>query len=400
MARFCKGNRFLIKAEAGKARYSYMGDLSGPSSFEMAYSLETRDVTKIQKGLKSVETINSYFDYLSNLIDEYSVPTELVHWDSELDNRTSDPLGFIGGFVGYFGYEMKTETMPQGNFKVNSASEIPDAAFLFADRVVIFDHWHQRIFLAVFIEDENLLEIQKQWLVDCRLHVMQCKDLTIIQPSPTISKKLGSDEIKQIQLDLLSKMTKTHSRDEYIEMICECLSKIRQGESYELCLTTQLSTKYDGSPIDMYNRLRVRNPAPYGAYLQFNDVTICSSSPERFMQIQDGWMTMKPIKGTLERATPENFSGTDAEIARVNQERITQLQTSEKDFAENLMIVDLTRNDMNLIAVPGSVCVPSLMKVETFATVHQLVSTVKAQLKPELNAIDAIFHTFPPGISP
>jgi para-aminobenzoate synthetase len=149
----------------------------------------------------------------------------------------------------------------------------------------------------------------------------------------------------------------------------------------------------------MYKHLRKRNPAPYAAYLSFdNNLVLTSSSPERFLRIvENGLITMKPIKGTLQRATAANFHGSQEDIDEENQRRMKELAIGEKNRSENLMIVDLIRNDLNQISLPNSVHVPHLMVVESYATVHQLVSTVASTIRPELTAVDAVMRSFPPG---
>lgn len=152
---------------------------------------------------------------------------------------------------------------------------------------------------------------------------------------------------------------------------------LRAGESYELCLTTSLHRRAP-APVDawaLYRTLRAINPAPYAAWLRgtLGDPTVACSSPERFLKAdREGVLEAKPIKGTAARA----------DDSREDAARAAALRASEKDRAENLMIVDLLRNDLGRVCVPGSVHVPSLMRVESFATVHQLVSTVRGRRRP------------------
>ncbi|EKX48136.1 hypothetical protein GUITHDRAFT_86169 [Guillardia theta CCMP2712] len=179
------------------------------------------------------------------------------------------------------------------------------------------------------------------------------------------------------------------SQVEYMKKIDACHEYIRAGESYELCLTTRLRSRSKINPYKFYGRQRRLNPAPYSAFLRLSEhLSVCSSSPERFLRIsRDGWVESKPIKGTRRRGLcPEE----DVEIAR-------ELQLCEKDRAENLMIVDLVRNDLGRICQTGSVHCPKLMSIESFTTVHQLVSTIRGQLLPQLDAFDCVRATFPMG---
>jgi para-aminobenzoate synthetase len=178
------------------------------------------------------------------------------------------------------------------------------------------------------------------------------------------------------------------SRAEYLERIRQCLACLREGEAYELCLTTQLDLETSVPGLRYYETLRQLNPAPHSAYLRFNELEIACSSPESFLRIaRDGRIESRPIKGTVPRGrTPE-------EDDRLRHE----LASNPRYRAENLMITDLVRHDLGRVAQPGSVRVPQLMQVETYATVHQLVSTITAQLRRGLTAVDCLRAAFPGG---
>ena len=170
-------------------------------------------------------------------------------------------------------------------------------------------------------------------------------------------------------------------RHEYLEKVGECLELIRAGESYEICLTNQLRGLCASDPLDCYEALRSANPAPFAAYLKFPDLQIASTSPELFLHVTaEGLVTSRPIKGTAARSSDPR-----------------ELAADPKTRAENLMIVDLVRNDLGRVCRPGTVQVPSLMAIESYATVHQMVSTIKGRLRPGLAALDAVRAAFPPG---
>jgi para-aminobenzoate synthetase len=161
------------------------------------------------------------------------------------------------------------------------------------------------------------------------------------------------------------------------------------GESYEVCLTDAATVALKGADaLSIYLRQREAMPAPYGAFIRAGDFALLSSSPERFLRVTaDGIVESKPIKGTRRRgADPAEDDELRQELAR-----------SAKDRAENMMVVDLVRNDLGRVCEVGSVTVPSLMAVESFSHVHQLVSTVRGRLAPDHDAIDAVAACFPAG---
>jgi para-aminobenzoate synthetase len=179
-----------------------------------------------------------------------------------------------------------------------------------------------------------------------------------------------------------------HDRRAYLDRIADCLEEIRNGESYEVCLTNAVTAPMAIDPRRTFSHLRQRSPVPYGALLEFPDVAILSASPERYLTVgRDRVVESKPIKGTRPRgATPAEDEALHDDLA-----------TNRKDRAENLMIVDLIRNDLNRVCEIGTVHVPKLFDVETYAPVHQLVSTIRGKLRPEASAVDCVRATFPGG---
>ena len=177
-------------------------------------------------------------------------------------------------------------------------------------------------------------------------------------------------------------------RDAYLANIAACKHEIFEGETYEVCLTTELHSDGAIDPLAAYRALRARNPAPHAALLRLGDVSVLSSSPERFLRVdRERTVESKPIKGTAPRAAHP------AEDAY----RAAALRADDKSRAENLMIADLVRNDLGRVCALGSVEVPALMAVETYATVHQLVTTVRGRLRDDASAIDCIRAAFPGG---
>ena len=176
--------------------------------------------------------------------------------------------------------------------------------------------------------------------------------------------------------------------EEYAGWFDRVQQQLRLGNSYEVNLTYRQRVASVTDPVEAYLRLRDINPAPYAGFLQHHGVTVLSSSPERFATIdRHRWVETKPIKGTTQRgATPEDDDA--------NRER---LRTDPRYRAENLMIVDLLRNDLSMVCEPGTVTVPALMGVESYPSVHQLVSTIRGHLRPGVGTIDALRALFPAG---
>jgi para-aminobenzoate synthetase len=176
--------------------------------------------------------------------------------------------------------------------------------------------------------------------------------------------------------------------DEYTGWFDRVQQQLRLGNTYEVNLTYRESVASPADPVETYLRLRQVNPAPYAAYLQHDGVSVLSSSPERFATIdRHRWVETKPIKGT----TPRGATREEDEKHR------EALRTDPRYRAENLMIVDLLRNDLSMVCEPGTVTVPVLMDVESYANVHQLVSTVRGHLRDGIGTVEALRTLFPAG---
>jgi para-aminobenzoate synthetase len=348
-------------AGAGQGRYSYMGDANGPHAKVLRYDCHAKHL-QIQQASKSEARPISLFDYLKEESHRLLV-----------DSPPSYPCPFKGGYVGYFGYEMKAEC---GGTMVHQSLH-DDGAFLFADRFLAFDEIEANGWMVCLHERESQAEVEA-WFEKT---IASLAEPTTAVPSvhPT-----GEDAQKWMTAPFLPR----HPQSTYISLIERALQDIIDGESYEICLTNQWMSQFSGDPLALYLRLRAVNPAPYSAYLSFGTFKILSCSPESFLQISsDGRAECKPIKGTIQRGKSPDI---DAALAN-------QLRTSVKDRAENLMIVDLIRNDMNRVCKTGSVQVAKLYGIESFEAVHQMVSTVVGEIADDISPIDVIRSLFPGG---
>nr|WP_279587617.1 anthranilate synthase component I family protein [Lysinibacter cavernae] len=181
-----------------------------------------------------------------------------------------------------------------------------------------------------------------------------------------------------------------HSDDNYLAMIEECQSLIYEGDAYQLCLTNRVTRALSDSVLDadVFARLRAASPSHHSGLIRMGATSLISSSPEQFLAVSSsGRLTTKPIKGTRTRGA----------TAALDTQLAAELLASEKERAENLMIVDLMRNDLTRVCERGSVTVSALHRVESYAQVHQLVSTVEGQLAEGLDVLDAVRACFPAG---
>lgn len=281
----------------------------------------------------------------------------------------SDPaVPFTGGVVGYLGYEIEAEH----DGKPGLRSPLPDAMLLACQRHLAFDHRQRRVWLVSREPDALACE---RWFDATAARLARITPA----PPPVPARRSGAPPLR---------FTLARGRARYLADIDVCQARIRSGETYEVCLTNQLEGPPITRPLDAYRVLRARNPAPMAAYLRFDELAILSCSPELFLRIDaEGRVVTKPIKGTAARAeTPA-----EDEAAKL------RLAASDKDRSENLMIVDLLRNDLGRVCEIGSIRVPSLMRIESFTTVHQMVSTVEGRLAAGLGPVDCLRATFPGG---
>lgn len=296
-------------------------------------------------------------------------------------DTSGDESGFCPGYMGYVGYGMKGVTSSVPDLQPR---EEPDSQMLFCDRALVFDHGTNEVVLFAMkggAEWRVHNQESDQWMRETRDSIAAIpvakeeKRLAVGAPFPTDAVIEGMFEFR-------------HSRDEYIDRINAAKAHILAGESYEICLTNVLSFPHAIDVYSTYTRLREIAKVPFGALLRFPGIAILSASPELFLRVDsDGMIKTRPIKGTRQRGDSES---TDS-AARL------ELRSSIKDRAENLMIVDLMRNDLNRVCRPGTVKVTDLFSVESFESVHQLVSGVEGRLRRDASAVDCLRTTFPGG---
>ena len=274
-----------------------------------------------------------------------------------IEAQPSADLPFQGGALGLFGYDLgrRFEKIPQ---YAEPQLTTPDMAVGIYDWALIADHHQQKLTLICWGD------------LPQRLRWLQEQYSTPQQP-----------------FRLTSHWQANMTREEYGEKFRQVQAWLRAGDCYQVNLAQRFQASYQGDEWLAFTHLCRENRAPFSAFIRLPDSVILSLSPERFIRLQHHTIQTRPIKGTLPRlADPQ-----------ADQQQAVKLAQSEKDRSENLMIVDLLRNDIGRVAVPGSVRVPELFVVEPFPAVHHLVSTITAELKPELHACDLLRASFPGG---
>jgi para-aminobenzoate synthetase len=347
------------------AQSSYMGTSAGPDRCVLEYDVEAGTVsvhgskgTRVERG--------SIFDLL----------------DRELAVRTLEPPSrddvapkLLGGFVGYLGYECKADCGASNEH----SSDVPDSVLMLANRLIAVDHVRHRTHLLAICAGEDA--DAERWLGEAEGVV---RDVLADPPAAVTLAEPAFGEPSDSHV----RFRCGRGREQYLADIARSQAELAAGESYEVCLTDQISTDASPDPFDLYRNLRRSNPAPFAAYLKLGEVAVVSSSPERFLSVdRDRRVEARPIKGTTSRsADPAQDAALKAELT-----------DDEKTYAEHLMIVDLLRNDLGIVCEVGSVAVPELMVVEDYATVHQLISTVEGRLPASRSAVECAHACFPGG---
>ena len=271
-------------------------------------------------------------------------------------------LPFVGGLLGYFSYDLgrRFEHLP---VIAKQDISLPEMALGIYQQALIFDNKQQTWYL--------------------------------VSPKSTAKGIIGdlsqqlyvAPPLKQQDFSLTSQWLANMDKHQYQDKFNLVQQHLLNGDCYQINLTQRFSAQYQGNEFNAYCALRKENNAPFSAFLRFQDHSILSISPERFLQLHANKVQTKPIKGTLARTADKTL----------DQANALKLKSSQKDNAENLMIVDLLRNDLSKVCTPGSVKVPKLFDIESFPSVHHLVSTVEGDLASQYQAVDLLRAAFPGG---
>jgi para-aminobenzoate synthetase component 1 len=322
-------------------------------------------------------------------------PFELLRRIAPRAAACDSELPFVGGLVGWLGYELAAHVERVAT-RTSGGVGAPDAAWLLVDRLLAFDHATSRLFATalglgasadaaqdaaeraaealasrVARGDADPFGAGTREAEDARLAAAPPLEPLLLRDAPT-GLELGA----------------FFDADSYAKAVTQISDEIAAGEVYQANLTHRLAARFGGDAWRLYETLAALSPAPRAAFLALPEIAVVGSSPECFLRLDaEGRVETRPIKGTRPRGTtPAN----DARLA-------AELVASEKERAENAMIVDLMRNDLGRVCAPGSVEVPALFAVESYATLHQMVSTVRGRLRPGRDVVDLLRAAFPPG---
>lgn len=284
---------------------------------------------------------------------------------------------FQGGLAGYFGYDLchYLEDIPYPQI---DDMDFPDLAVGLYDCLISFDH-----------------SLKKSWVVSTGFPELNLNQQTIralertgeileILHAPTKTQRLANKAPISFNVPVSN-----FTQDSYIKAVEKAKNYIREGDIFEVNLSQRFKAKLPDhlDTYTLYKNLRHFNPAPFATFMRLEDTVLASSSPERFISLNSNIVETRPIKGTIRRGqTPSE-----------DKSLMAFLENSKKDHAENVMIVDLMRNDLSRVCEPDSIHVEKLCGLETYATVHHLVSVINAQLKEEYHALDLLYATLPGG---
>jgi len=340
-------------------RYSFMG--SHPF---LVLSSHGGRIIITEEGMPSVIRGNP-FDVLGEYLEKYYLDV------------TDAPIPFVGGAVGYLSYDLChfIEKLPRT--AINDL-KLPESYFGFYDLILAYDNLLHKTYIVStgFPEQEEAHRLRH-----ALERLNEFKEKLAKLPHDIASIAVTATTISKMEL----KGNFTH--DAYVKAVERARQYIIDGDIFEVNISQRFEAHLTIHPYELYRRLRAINPAPFASYLGFDKVTIVSASPERFLKVQGDWVETRPIKGTARRGkTPQD-----------DRKKAQELLSSIKDHAENMMIVDLERNDLGRVCRYGTVRVSELAILETFPTVFHLTSTIVGRLRADKNRYDLLKATFPGG---
>ena len=336
-------------------------------------------------GLPSSRVIKIYQNKIQiskdgKIEEEIVSPDPLKFLEDYQDNikvKLNDNLPkFIGGLVGYFGYDcIRYIETKLANPKLPDPLGTPDALFMISEEVAVFDNLNNKLHLIILSESESEADISK---AQERLKVLSDELLNPL--TNETFRKIGEPATED---DFVSGF----GEKEFKETVEQVKEYIKAGDVMQVVCSQRMSVPFTANPIELYRSIRHLNPSPYLYYLNLEEFHIVGSSPEILARLEDGEVTVRPIAGTRRR-------GKDKEDDLAMEK---DMVNDPKEIAEHLMLIDLGRNDVGRIAEPGTVKVTQKFGIERYSHVMHMVSNVRANLKEGLNAMDVFRATFPAG---
>jgi anthranilate synthase component 1 len=285
----------------------------------------------------------------------------------------------VAGAIGYFSYDMVRliERLPK---RLRDDIGLYDAMLMFYHGIIAFDHVQHRLWIVrnVFTDGSGSLRAKYLAAVKEIQRTRKLLEEPVAAERPKVPAK-GKTHAP--------KVTSNFKRAEYLEVVRKAKQYIRAGDIFQVVLSQRFSAKTKSAPFDVYRELRALNPSPYLFYLQLNDIYVVGSSPEMLVKVQGRDVFYRPIAGTRWRGE------TEAEDQRLEKEMLA----SEKERAEHIMLVDLGRNDLGRVCEYGTVRAEKLMTVERYSHVMHLVSSLRGQLREDVDCFDALMACFPAG---
>lgn len=339
------------KANENWGRYTFLG-------FEPELSISCID-GKMNVDGKEFECSDPT-NYLRELLKKYKSP------------RISSLPPFTGGLVGYFSFDFINYKEPSTKMNIDDGEGFKDIDLMLFKDVIAFDNVKQKIILITNIELAKDLDVEYEKAL---------KRLNSIKELLHTGKKSFEGG------KLLGEVTPLFSKDEFSKMIGKAKHHIKEGDIFQIVLSNRLQANFEGSLFDTYRVLRTVNPSPYMFYFSGTDVEVAGASPETLVKLEDGILHTFPLAGTRPRGKSE----------KEDKELETELLADEKELAEHNMLVDLGRNDLGKISKFGSVVVEKFHSIERYSHVMHIGSTVRGEIRPEYDALNALEAVLPAG---
>ena len=339
------------KANENWGRYTFLG-------FEPELSISCID-GKMNVDGKEFECSDPT-NYLRELLKKYKSP------------RISSLPPFTGGLVGYFSFDFINYKEPSTKMNIDDSEGFKDIDLMLFKDVIAFDNVKQKIILITNIELDKDLDVEYEKAL---------KKLNSIKELLHTGKKSFEGG------KLLGEVTPLFSKDEFSDMIGKAKHHIHEGDIFQIVLSNRLQANFEGSLFDTYRVLRTVNPSPYMFYFSGTDVEVAGASPETLVKLEDGILHTFPLAGTRPRGKSE----------KEDKELEAELLADEKELAEHNMLVDLGRNDLGKISKFGSVVVEKFHSIERYSHVMHIGSTVRGEIRPEYDALNALEAVLPAG---